>query len=77
MFSGFDSTLGFPGEGPRKQRFPLADRPDVQLAETRVNSTEQSLRELALAAFEGYLQRHLGFGHDVLVTLEGRIVSRH
>jgi len=77
VFSGFDSTLGFPGEGPRKQRFPLADRPDVQLADTRVDVTEQSRRGVALAAFEGYLQRHLGFGHEVLVTLEGRIVSRH
>ena len=75
----FDSTLGFPGEGPsgRKQRLPLQDRPDVELAEERVDATEQTRREVALAAFEIYLQEHLGFPVAVLVTLEGRIVSRH
>ena len=49
----------------------------MQLADTRVDGTEISRREVALAAFESYLQRHLGFGTDVLITLEGRIVSRH
>ena len=31
----FDKTLGFPGEGPRPQKFPLSDRPALDLVGTR------------------------------------------
>ena len=30
-FKDFDATLGYPGEGPRRQALPLADRPAVDL----------------------------------------------
>ena len=47
----FDSTLGYPGEGPRKQKLPQQQRSAVDLTRPDILITEQTRRDLARAVF--------------------------
>ena len=69
----FDSTLGYPGEGPRRQKLPIETRPVANLSGPKVNVPERLRRDVARAAFEAYLQAPL----DELLPLGARGVGKH
>jgi len=53
----FDSTLGYPGEGPPRRSFSAraAERPDVRLIEGGVRPTTTSTRAVASIGFDTFL----------------------
>ena len=69
----FDAAVGYPDEGPRRQKLPLSDRPAANLSGPKVNLPERLHRDVARAAFDVYLQAPL----EDLVLTGARDVGKH
>ena len=73
----FDSTLGYPGEGPRPQKLPLALRKPTDLAKRRVSFAAAERRAILLKNFGEWLVDQHCVDIVVLLKLEGRVVGRY
>ena len=73
----FDSTMGYPGEGPRRQKLPQHERPQVVLAKRRVSLAASERRTVLLGLFADWLRDHNEVAIFDLLKEEGKVVSRY
>ena len=73
----FDSTLGFPGEGPRPQALPAWARHQIDLVRTRALAPRTVARRATLARrFDSWLARQRATTIENLALLGGREMSQ-
>ena len=72
----FDSTLGYPGEGPRPQKLPKEARAPVVLAKRRISFEAAERRSVLLKQFTEWLEDFHGVDVFALLQEEGKVVGR-
>ena len=73
----WDSSLGFPGEGPRKPALSSANRAGVDLTSRNLSYETLEKRRKMLDEFGEFLDSRYGLSVDTLTQQEGKVVARY